>query len=269
MCPFTIYTNTSCKMVNTRYSTNVEKANEETVIATDDHSADPEVNRLLGTLSEESRSLVQVLTKIISMQFGENLATLREALTEKDKQIKQLTCEVNGLKEKVNELEINIDSVDQYERRDTVIFSGPTLPPETNSESTDNIVLQAIKDNLHMNISISHRLGPHNQQRNRPIIVKLSNRTLKQDLVGACVRLKPQLYIKESLTPRRRVLFSTILQIRRSHKQKFQQCYTKDGRIIIKLRNSTVKHTVIDEKSLMSFLEKYPEMLDTFRNMTY
>ena len=146
-------TPTSCKMVNTRNSaTNEEKTNEETLTTTNVLSADPELNRLLGTLSEESRSLVQVLTKIITIQFGENLTSLREALEEKDRQIEHLTCEVNGLKDKVNELEMNIDSVDQYERRDTVIFSGSVLPSETNNESTNNIVIQAIKDNLHMNI---------------------------------------------------------------------------------------------------------------------
>ena len=199
---------------------------------------------------------------------------LRQSLEEKDKQIKDLTCEVNGLKSKVCELEANIDSVDQYERRDTIILSGPALPPETNNELTNNVVISAIKDNLRINISesdlsITHRLGPHTQQRKRPIIVKLTNRTLKQDLVGACVRLKPQVYIIESLTPRRRILFNTVLHIRKTHKQKFQQCFTKDGKITIKLRNSTVKHIITDEKSLMAFLEKYPEMLDTYLQMSY
>ena len=81
--------------------------------------------------------------------------------------------------------------------------------------------------------------------------------------------MKPKLYINESLTPRRRVLFNTVLQIRKAHRQKFQQCYTKDGKVIVKLRNSTVKHTIVDEKSLMSFLVKYPEMSDTYKQMTY
>ncbi|XP_045107556.1 uncharacterized protein LOC123502498 [Portunus trituberculatus] len=71
-------------------------------------------------------------------------------------------------------------------------------------EATNDTVINTIKDNLNVtikdsDISISHRLGKQKQQNNRPIIVKLANRSLKQDLVGACVRTKPRnLYINES-----------------------------------------------------------------------
>lgn len=258
-------------MVNTKKSASNEEATDDTTTFLCD---DPELLSQLGTLSAESRTLVQVLTKIIFTKIGDRFDTLEAALVEKDREIKHLTSEVNGLKDKVDELETTIDSVDQYERRDTIILSGSALPQETAMEITNNTVIKTIKDNLQVNIkdsdiSISHRLGQQKQQKNRPIIVKLLNRSLKQDLVGACVRMKPNLYINESLTPRRRVLFNTVLHIRRTHKQKFQQCFTKDGKIIIKLRNSAVKHTITDEKSLMSFLEKYPEMSDTYRQMTY
>ena len=86
-------------------------------------------------------------------------------------------------------------------------------------------------------------------------------RNLKHDLVGACVQLKPKLYINESLTPKRRNLLNTVLTIRKDHKAKFQQCYTKDGTIMVKLKNSTVKHAIVDEKTLKSFLD----MMDTYQ----
>ena len=143
-----------------------------------------------------------------------------------------------------------------------MILTGTSLPPETTHENITNIVTQVIKDQLKINlkdfdISVIHRLGPKRQQQhNRPIIVKLVNRSLKQDLFGACIQLRSQLNVNESLTPKRRGLLNKILAIRKAHKQKFQQCYTQDGKITIKLRNSTTKHTITDEKQLLTFLQK-------------
>lgn len=238
----------------------------------EDHN-ETEVNQLLGSLSEESKSLVKVLTIVITKNITKNvtmeLERLKEELTKKDTQISNLTEEVRDLKMKVQDLELNIDSVDQYERRDTIIISGPLIPEETPQENTTHTVTSLVKENLKINISesdinITHRIGPKQAQRKRAIIVKLNNRSLKSDLVGACIQLKPQLYINESLTPKRLHIFKQVLNIRRVHREKFQQCHTKDGKIIVKLRNSTVKHEITDERTLMAFLDKYPLMKDTY-----
>ena len=98
-------------------------------------------------------------------------------------------------------------------------------------------------------------------------MVKLVNRSLKYDLVGASINLKPGIYVNESLTPKRLNIMKKVLAIRKQHRQKFQQCYTKDGKIIIKLRNSTVKHIIVDETTLLDFLEKYPAMNDTYQDL--
>lgn len=232
-------------------------------------SNETDINALLATLPEEHKVVVKVITEIISAQFSDKIVNLQKELVEKDKQINQLTCEVTTLKTRVDDLELNHDNLDQYERRDTVILSGASLPQETPQENTTNVVTQTVREHLKINIketdiSITHRLGRPTQQHNRPIIVKLVNRSLKQDLVGACIQLRPQLYVNESLTPRRRVLLNKVLAIRKVHKPKFQQCYTQDGRIVIKLKNSTQKQTITDEKQLLSFLEKYPSMMETY-----
>lgn len=48
----------------------------------------------------------------------------------KDIKINNLEVEEHNLRAKVTALESHIDDVKQYERRDTVIISGPLLPPE-------------------------------------------------------------------------------------------------------------------------------------------
>ena len=237
---------------------------------TDDPEPDEqELNQLLGSLTEESQSLVKILTLVLTKKFKVEIKVLKDELNRKDDQITKLNEEISDLKEKVQDLETNIDSVDQYERRDTIIVSGSLISEETQQENAANIFITAIREHLKVNIkesdiNIAHRIGPVHSQRKRPIIVKLSNRSLKHDLVGACIQMKPQLYINESLTPKRLHLFKQILNIRKTHKDKFQQCHTKEGKIIIKLKNSTVRHEIIDERTLLTFLDKYPLMKDTY-----
>lgn len=235
-------------------------------------TSDCELDSLLNSLSEESKTLVKILKIIITQQFKSELDLLKKEVTKKDETIANLSEEIKVMKQQVQALENTIDTVDQYERRDTIIFSGPAIPDENRLENASETIINVVKDNLRINlkdsdINVAHRLGPIQTQRKRPIIVKLSNRALKNDLVGACVQLRPPLHINESLTPRRLHLFKQVLNIRKNHKDKFQQCFTKDGKITIKLKNSTYKHVIVDEVSFHSFLDKYPTMKDTYHQL--
>lgn len=257
-------------MVNTRQSSIQTTTEENGAMAT---TSDSDVNTLFESLPEEYKTVVKVITEMITDRLSVKLSELQKEIAVKDKQISNLKSDITSLTSRVNDLELSLDSVDQYERRDTVILTGASLPPETPQENTTNIVTQVVKNHLKISlkdsdISVTHRLGPKRQQLNRPIIVKLVNRSLKHDLVGACIQLRPQLFVNESLTPKRRGLLNKILTIRKAHRQKFQQCYTQDGKIIIKLRNSVTKHTITDEKHLESFLQSYPEMMDTYQQST-
>lgn len=228
-----------------------------------------ELPELLNSLSEESRSLVKIIKLVITEQFNSEIETLREELIKRDSEICEIKNEVKDLRNKVVDLESHLDSLEQYERRDSIIISGPALPRETQQENPVEIVVNTLKDTLKLNvqeqdISVAHRLGKSNQEYPRPMIVKLINRSHKYDIVGACLKLKPNLYINESLTPNRLHLFKKILAVRKQHRQKFTQCHTRDGKIIVKLSHSMVKHTIVDERSLIQFLEKYPEMKDTY-----
>ena len=108
-------------------------------------------------------------------------------------------------------------------------------------------------------LNVAHRLGNNKvQNSNRPLIVKLHSRQKKTEIMSACVTIRPNLFINESLTPKRRALFKAIWDIRINHRSMFQQCYTQDGKIIVKLKNSNLKQTITTEESLSNFLDKYP-----------
>lgn len=254
---------------NTRSS----KKDKQTSIEVNSEADDHDLDNLMKSLSDESQTLVKIITVIITSKFKSEMDGLKSELATKDKKISELQQEITGLKVKIEDLENTVDSVDQYERRDTIIFSGPLLPEESPQENATTLITSIVKDHLKINIreediNVAHRLGPKSSQRKRPLIVKLHNRTLKYDLMGACIQLKPKIFINESLTPSRLHLYKQILNIRKEHRDKFQQCYTKDGKINIKLKNSTVKYIIVDQRTLIQFLDKYPLMKDTYLQAT-
>ena len=227
------------------------------------------MSHMLAGLSKESQTLVRIINVIIMKLFKTELESKmklwRKTLRSPTWKLKWKAFKVKLTASK------HIDNIDQYERTDTVVVSGPSLPPETAQENTKNLIVATFKDHLKINIrhedmSLAHRLGAAHQNRNRPVIVKLVNRSLKHNLVEACISLKPELYINESLAPKRCNNFKQVLAVRKAHRHKFQQCHTKDGKIIIKLKNSTVRHTIVDEQFLLTFLDKYPEMMDSYQS---
>ncbi|KAK3892402.1 hypothetical protein Pcinc_003772 [Petrolisthes cinctipes] len=107
----------------------------------------------ISTLSGESKVMVNTSIKAVQL-----------IMDRKDEHINQLKTEVVTLENRVSQLENQIDDVSQYERRDTVIISGPSIPQETNSESAADVVLDTIRETLKINISrndinVPHRLG--------------------------------------------------------------------------------------------------------------
>lgn len=71
----------------------------------DDHDPDDrEVNQLLDSLSEESKTLVKIITLVITKKMKLETELLKEELIKKDSQIAKLSEVIVGLEEKVREL---------------------------------------------------------------------------------------------------------------------------------------------------------------------
>lgn len=162
-------------------------------------------------LTEEGKVIVSTIVKAMTI-----------IMKEKDYTVAKLQTRVGSLESKIAKLEEQIDDVEQYERRDTLILSGPVIPSEHSMENAADLVVNTIKDNLkinivHADINIAHRLGPKKQNKDRPLIVKLQNRTKKSEIMDACVTIRPNLYINESLTPKRRSLFTSVWVIRKKN----------------------------------------------------
>ena len=89
---------------------------------------------------------------------------MQKIVTQKDNIISTMQTQISKLENRVTDLEDQLDEVNQYERRDTIIIGGSALPVETPNENSTDTVIKTIKDNLHINIThsdinIAHRLG--------------------------------------------------------------------------------------------------------------
>ena len=210
------------------------------------------------------------MTNIINDKISDDLKKLREEIKARDKEISELKTEVKELREEINDIKTQVNAQDAYNRRESLIMSGPPIPKEETGENTTSIVLKLIKQHLSIDlsatdISVSHRIGKKTtDNQERPIIFKLVRRSIKYDLLDACLIKKPELYINESLSPQRMKILKAVLAIRKDHVAKFKQCYTSEGRIVVKLKNSTVKHFIYDEASLDEFLKSYPKMKSSY-----
>lgn len=104
------------------------------------YDSDSEAKSLFETLPEEFKTVVKVITKIISTQVSDKLVSRQKGFTKKDTKISHLENYVTCLSSRVDDLELLLNNVDQYERHGTVIPTGASLPPQTSQESTTSIV---------------------------------------------------------------------------------------------------------------------------------
>ena len=198
----------------------------------------------ISKLSSDGQLIVNLLKDEINQLRQEFLTTINE----KNSLINSLSEEVIGLKKRISKLESSLDDSDAYERRDTIIISGPEIPQFSTGENPVAITQKLIRDCLKIEVPASdintvHRLGkkPTNQAPDkRSLILKLCRRDLKRELISASYRQeRPTVFLSESLTPIRRTILYSLRKIRRSHPDIVLGCSSFDGRVFAKIKSSS------------------------------
>ena len=222
----------------------------------------------MGKLSADGKLIVSILTEEINKLRSE----FSTSLAERDAIIEGLRSDVTQLREKVDKLEHLVDDADAYERRDTVILSGPAIPPVGPGEQTAVVVKDLVKDKLNLeiglnDISVAHRLGkkPINQiPDRRSIVVKLCRRDLKRTLIsGSFNQRNPSIYVNESLTAPRRTIMFTLRQIRKAHPNLLAGCSSYEGRVFAKTKDPNasnrklLRHPVNTHDQLKNFCREH------------
>ena len=184
--------------------------------------------------------------------------------------------QIKGIKEDIGKLgndgsnvEVNLDELEQYARRDGLEITGIPVVPNDNPASLVKEMSETMGVNLNGNdISIAHRLPPTKKVKDR-LIVKFTRREKRDEIYSkrknlkskrtkdlpsvvcepgsAIVSHKVQIHDSESLTPYRKRLLGRILQLKRDHNYKFIR--TANDKIMLKkAESSTTKCFVTHEE---------------------
>ena len=203
----------------------------------------------LNLTSKDGKAIIPAFTSFFSSfqeklnnMFSEMKEEFLATLAQKDIKIENLEGEIGVMKGRIERLENQLDDNEAYERRDTVIISGPKIPPAHNDEKCDEIVCKLVSDELRCKISPSdvstaHRLGPKRisqQPDTRSIIVKFCRRDVKSDLISSAKRVKPsELFFNESLTPQRQTIFHALRSAKKQLPNIIDGCSTREGSVYV------------------------------------
>ena len=177
-------------------------------------------------LSTETKEILTLL-----MTFFSNMSK------SKDNEVSVLQERVIKLEEKVGKLESNLDEASQYERKDTLVLSGASVPVAVQGENCKTIIRNLFREHLQLNlnetdVSTAHRIGrkqPGSVDK-RNIIMKLCRRDLVRDIYAACKNMKPPFFINDSLTPLRSKISFVLRQLKKKFPAKVKGCRSYDGK---------------------------------------
>ena len=228
-------------------------------------------------LREQSKSLSTHDQSILELS-----SRIDKIIAEKDKEVSDLNQslisiknELTDIKKDVTSNKFYIDENDQYERRDSLIFSGPCIPKEKRGENVAEIIVHLVRSDLFLplslcDISVCHRLGPKSDGKERPIICKFLSRSVKDDIKYACVTFKPKpgLYANESLTPLRRDIFHKLRKVKKEHPTLIEDLQTNDGKIMMKVLTNERRDLITNPANLNTFLQKHPAFKETYESVS-
>ena len=152
-----------------------------------------ELEKLQTNLSSEGKLLATAMQKELAkmkQDYTKMIADKDSVIEDLQQQVAAMRTDIDSLQERARKMEDNIDGADAYERRDTIVLSGPSLPVASAGENCVAKAIDVIKEKLKVQIAVNdistaHRLGtkPQNQAPdNRKLIVKLCRRDVKRNI---------------------------------------------------------------------------------------
>ena len=187
----------------------------------------------------------QAFLDTLQLKFDKFKQEMTTAHLEKDKLIKNLHAEISSKKKTISQLEHKLDDQDQYVRRETLIFSGDSIPIVAgNDENCTLIICNLVNQKLSSeglniepkDLSIAHRLGPKptSRQDRRSIIAKFCRRSIKYQILKAARTKKVEnFFVSESLTPPRQTITRVLRKTKRDYPDIVSGYSTNDGSISV------------------------------------
>ena len=215
------------------------------------------MDSIIATLTTSLRLVIESEVQKRVETFSTKLSAIEKrisVLEKRDAETWQATeRDLNHFNQRISYLEDQLDGAQQYAMRNQLIFDAI---PESADEGTDNLVIAASKK---LNIAItgkdiekSHRLGPKDKNRIRPIIVHFQNNKTKKQIITAVKDdlfsaisarrnqrqntngIKPKLLVREHLTRKRAGMLRDLIAMKKD--KLLHSVWTEDGAIIVRMR---------------------------------
>ena len=199
---------------------------------------------LVKALTDDT--VLSAISLVIRKSIDAHMEDFNNLLRKKDEKI----LELEG---KIAEMRDQQDSLEQYERRNSLRLKGV---PEFKDENTDMSVIK-IATTLNVtieprDISRSHRVGKPSSDPKQPrtLLVKFSTYRARESLFEKRKEAKG-FFITEDLTKSRDAIFYRARQAR--NEGSFKHVWCRDGRIKLRMHNDKV-HTVNTHSELVKLL---------------
>ena len=203
------------------------------------------LDKKLSSLMDEVKE-VRKSQEFLSERYDEmekEIAQMKKSNKDLQEENKALKENVNVLKQHNGQMEMAVNSLEQYSRRCCLQFQGI---PYKSGESTDQLVVNLARQTgaeISTNdISISHRLAPSSPAHpNPPIIAKFLSQKLRDEIYSRRRKLReinnqnrgqPMQFINESLTKFNKEIFKSCLSFKKQNRIKY--IWTKHGVTFLK-----------------------------------
>ena len=201
-----------------------------------------------GKDSPVFKTIINLLVEPIKSVIKEEIGSQEKKIDKLTETISSLETELKDKNKYINLLELRIDELEQYSRRNCLVFTGI---PENENENTDKSIIDIAKNVMKVDIDPrdidrSHRIpgGPAraNMKTPRNIVVKFTNYNSRKRVFDNKKELKgckDRVFVNEQLTKYRSELF---YETRKLAKQgKIKQTWTSDGRILIRNHDDKIQ----------------------------
>ena len=178
----------------------------------------------------------------------------------------------DGLKNQLFVQSGRIDDLENYSRCDNLIIKGlpeqshaerasssnlrtDGLPPATSNQSVETTFISFCRESLHVEVSphdlsTAHRMKAGPKDRVRPVIVRFTNRRIRDEVYRSRKLLKnnrDNIYISEHLTKSTSELFYEARKLLRE--KKLYSTWTQNGQVLVKFSSDiSVKPTLVKSR---------------------
>lgn len=204
-----------------------------------------------STVKELMKELKEEMSKEIDEKYKGKIDDMREEIND----VREDQTRVNKeIKTEINSLWDRMHKMEEYSRHENVIIRGIRYKEE---ETVDELISKVIdvakklKTDLNRSeISTTHRLPTKSRNTPPPVIVRVTNRWKKEELIAASkqYRLK-DIFITHQLTPYKYRLLKEAIELKRKEVVKY--VWTAGNRIMVRRNEGEEATQIVNVQSLM------------------